>query len=53
MKVSDWIAENKTLFLIPLLALFGALVVVLVSGAAGKKNTTEQAEVASYPAPTI
>jgi copper chaperone CopZ len=53
MKVSDWIAENKTLFLIPLLALFGALVAVLAYGTAGKNNKTDQAAVASYPEPTI
>ena len=53
MKVSDWIAENKTLFLIPLLAIFGALVFVLAYGTGGKKINTDRAAVASYPSPAI
>ena len=53
MKVSDWIAENKTLIFIPLVALFAALVVVLAYGISGKKNNTEQASAPAYPTPTI
>ena len=53
MKVSDWIAENKTLIFIPLLALFVAVVIVLAYPDSGSKKATDRAAAPSYPAPMI
>jgi len=53
MKVSNWIAENKTLIFIPLLALLVAVVVVAAYSIAGNQNNIDQAPAASYPTPTI
>lgn len=53
MKISNWIAENKILILIPVLALFVAVVVVLAYNNTGNVNNADQAAAPSYPTPTI
>jgi copper chaperone CopZ len=53
MKASNWIAENKTLITIPLLALLVAVGVVFAYSINGKENNTDPAAVTSYPTPTI
>ena len=53
MKISDWIAENKILIFVPLLALFVAVVVVFAYNHTGKVNSVDQTAVPSYPTPTI
>ena len=53
MKVSNWITENKTLIVIPLLALLVAVVVVAAYSITGHQNNADPAPAASYPTPTI
>jgi copper chaperone CopZ len=53
MKISDWIAENKIFIVVPLLALFVAVVFVLAYNNTGNANNAEQAAAPSYPTPTI
>jgi copper chaperone CopZ len=53
MKISDWIAENKILIFVPLLALFVAGVVVLAYNNTGNVNSADPTASTSYPAPTI
>jgi len=53
MKVSNWIAENKILIYVPLLALFVAVVVVFAYNNTGKVNSAAQTAVPSYPPPMI
>ncbi|MGB5749931.1 MAG: cation transporter [Desulfobacterales bacterium] len=53
MKISDWIAENKILIFVPLLALFVAGVVVLAYNNTGNVNNADQTAATSYPTPTI
>jgi len=53
MKISNWIAENKILIFVPLLALFVAVVVVFAYNHTGKVNSAAQTAAPSYPTPTI
>jgi copper chaperone CopZ len=53
MKISDWIAENKILIIIPLLGLFVAVVLVFAYNNNGAGNNTAQTAAPSYPTPTI
>jgi copper chaperone CopZ len=53
MKVPNWITENKTLIIIPMLSLLVAVVVVFAYSHTGNGNNTDQAPAASYPTPTI
>ena len=53
MKISDWIAENKILIFVPLLAMFVAVVFVVAYSNTGSANNTDQAAAPAYPTPTI
>jgi len=53
MKMSPWVSENKILIIVPLLALFVAVVFVLAHNDAGNANSADQAAAPSYPTPTI
>jgi copper chaperone len=53
MKISDWIAENKIFIVVPLLALFVAVVFVLAYNSTGNANNADQTAEPSYPTPTI
>ena len=53
MKISDWIAENKILIFVPLLALFVAGMIVLAYNNTGNVNSADQTASTSYPTPTI
>jgi copper chaperone CopZ len=53
MKISDWIAENKTLIFVPLLVLFVAVVFVLAYNSTGNAKKATRTEAPSYPTPTI
>ncbi len=53
MKISDWIAENKILIFVPLLAMFVAVVFVVAYSNTGNANNADQTAAPSYPTPTI
>jgi len=53
MKISNWIAENKILISVPLLALLVAVVFVLAYNNSGNAENAAQTAAPSYPTPTI